>query len=390
MARIFGGAGGAGKSPAAHCRRPFPAKMGPARRPGRAARVGRPLKAGRSPGIGGGSAQILYVASTSSRPLSVPLRLILFGSAPALLIGVGTVGFRAIERLPWFESLYVTVITLTSVGYGDNPALSTGGRVLTLALAIGGISTIAVAASELIATIVNGELRDYVEKWRMEKDIGALEQHVIVCGYGHVGQHVCADLLADGVPVVVVDRRAAPLAAARGAGAHSLLGDATADTTLRRAGIDRARALIAVAGTDPDNVLITMTARLLRPLLPIVSRADEEATLPKLLRAGATRTARPHAIAGGRMAEAVLHPAVLDADLRMEEQVVLPGSGLDGQTVASSGLRARRGRILVAIKRLDGHVTFNPEDDATVAAGDILISLGSPEPADGSDERARP
>ncbi len=154
---------------------------------------------------------------------------------------------------------------------------------------------------------------------------------------------------------------------------------------MRRAGIERARALIAVAGTDPDNVLITMTARLLLPRLTIVSRAEEEATVPKLLRAGATRTARPHAIAGGCMAQAVLHPAVLDADLKMSEQLVMPGSALDGTTVGKSGLRARRGGMLVAIRRCDGQVAINPEDDAPVVAGDILITLGSRKREDPTD-----
>ena len=158
---------------------------------------------------------------------------------------------------------------------------------------------------------------------------------------------------------------------------------------MKHAGIERARALVAVAGTDSDNVLITMTARLLRPTLTIVSRADDEATVPKLLRAGATRTVSPHAIAGGRMAQAVLRPAVLDfiedatgkghPDLQMEEQFVRPGSPLDGKTVGTSGLRSRLGLILVAIKRPDGHLAFNPKDDAPVTAGDTLITLGSRE-----------
>src|SRR5262249_4023746 len=154
------------------------------------------------------------------------------------------------------------------------------GRILTITLAIGGISTVAVAATEFLSTLITGELKDFVGRWRMHKQLDALEQHVIVCGYGHIGQYVCADLLDSGVPVVVIDRRASSLVAARAAGAHALLGDATADATLRGAGIERARALIAVAGTDPDNVLITMTARLLVPDLPIVSRADEAAAVP--------------------------------------------------------------------------------------------------------------
>jgi len=301
--------------------------------------------------------------------------LLLFASAPAALIGVGTVGYRVTEGWPWFDAFYVAVITLTSLGYGDKSAFSIPGRILTLVLALGGVSTVAIAATELLRTILTGELPNELKNRRMAQRIESLRPHVIVCGYGHVGQHVCADLLGSGHPVVVIDRYEAAFAKARDSGAHVLLGDGTSDDTLRRAGIARARALIAVAGTDADNVLITMSARLLAPALTIVARAEDDATVPKLLRAGATRAASPHAIAGGRMAQAVLCPSVLDADLQMEEELVHPGSPLDGKTVGSSGLRARRGSILIAIKRLDGRLAFNPEDDAPVAAGDTLIIL---------------
>jgi voltage-gated potassium channel len=225
-------------------------------------------------------------SSQSPRRFPIPVRLAAFLSVPALLIGVGTVGYRLFEGWSWFDSFYVAVITL--------------------GLALGGISTIAVAATGLLSTIITGELRDYLGTRRMAKRIGALQGHVIVCGYGHVAQYLCADLLAGGADVVVIDRQEAPLVAAREAGAHSVLGDATADVTLSRAGIARARALVAAAGSDGDNVLITMAARLLCPALTIVSRAEDEAAVPKLLRAGATHTVSPDALAGKRMAQAVL------------------------------------------------------------------------------------
>jgi voltage-gated potassium channel len=335
------------------------------------------------------------VASPPPRKLPIPLRLLAFGSVPVFLIGFGTLGYRLLEGWSWFYSFYVSVITLTSIGYGERNPLSTSGRVFTMVLALGGISAVAVAATELLSTIITGELRDFWDKWRMGRRIEALDQHVIVCGYGHVGQHVCAELLGAGAAVVVIDRRDPALATASDAGALVVLGDASADATLSRAGIARARALVAVAGTDSENVLITMTARLLCPLLPIVSRAEEETAVPKLERAGATRTVTPDAIAGGLMAQAVLRPAVLDliedatgqghagsqkhVHMQMEEQLVHPGSPLDGKTVGTSGLRSRVGLILVAIKRRDGHMAFNPEDDAPVAAGDTLITLGSRE-----------
>lgn len=246
------------------------------------------------------------VATKPPRKLRLPLRLLIYASVPVLLIAVGTVGYRLFERWLWFDSFYVAVITLTSIGYGERAPVTMAGRVFTLALALGGIFTVAAAATELLGIIITGEFREFWGRRRMRKRIEALRQHVIVCGYGRVGQYICADLLRGGIPVVVVDRKGARLAAAGGAGAHVLLGDATADVTLRRAGIDRARALISAAGTDPDNVLITMTARLLAPDLPIVSRALDEATVQKLVRAGATETVTPHAIVGSHMVEAVL------------------------------------------------------------------------------------
>jgi voltage-gated potassium channel len=237
------------------------------------------------------------------------LRLLVFGSVPVFLITAGTVGYHVIEHWSWFDSLYVAVITLTSIGYDGKHAISPGGRIFTMVLALGGISTIAVAATELLGMIVTGELRDLWGNRRMRKRIEALEHHVIVCGYGRVGRQVCADLLRRGAPFVVIDRLDAQLATARDMGTHVVLGDATADNVLRMAGIERASALIASTGTDADNVLITLTAHLLSPALTIVARAEEEGTVHKLLSAGATDTVCPRTIVAGRLAQAALHLA---------------------------------------------------------------------------------
>lgn len=240
------------------------------------------------------------------------MRLLAIGSVPALLIAAGTVGYRFMEGWSWFDAFYVGVTTLTSIGYGDRAPVTIAGRVFTMALAIGGIFTFAVAATEILSTIITGELHDFLGKRRMGHRIKALRQHVIVCGFDHSGRRACAELRGAGFAVVVIDPREASLMAARDAGALSLLGDATRDDVLREAGIERARALIAVATTDAENVVITMTARGLHPTLPIVARAQDEATVPNFLRAGATRTVSPHAIVGERIALAVLRPAVLD------------------------------------------------------------------------------
>jgi voltage-gated potassium channel len=313
--------------------------------------------------------------------------LVAFGSVPVSLIVGGTVGYHILERWSWFDSLYVTVITLTSIGYGDKHAYSPAGRVFTMVLALGGIFTVAVAATEILSTIITGELRDYWENRRMNKRIEALEQHVIVCGYGNVGRQVCANLASSGVPLVVIDRLDTAFAAARDEGVHALWGDAAADAILRRAGIERARALLALAGTDADNVLITMTAHQLSPPLSIVARALEDATVPKLQLAGAARTVSPPAIVAGRVTHAVLHPTALEfievvtkaahTDLELEERAIDPGSALDGATVGTTGLRSGSGSILVAIKHADGRLAFNPGYDAKVVAGDTLITLSA-------------
>jgi voltage-gated potassium channel len=311
-------------------------------------------------------------------------RLLAFASVPVSLVTGGTIGYHIIEGWAWFNALYATVITLTSIGYEGKYPLTTAGRVFTMFLAVGGIFTVAAAAAEILRIVITGELRDYRGKQRMRRRIAALEQHIIVCGHGQVGQSVCRGLRDSGVPFVVVDRQVEALAMVRDRGALSVLGDATADATLADAGIGRARALIATTGTDPENVLITMTARLLAPTLTIVARAKEETTVPKLLRAGATQTISPHAVVAGRLAQAVLRPAVLDLfqiatsdrhpGLQVEEQLVAPGGPLDGKTVGTSGL-CTQAQLVIAIKRQDGRVVFNPGGDTPLAAGDTLITL---------------
>ncbi len=250
------------------------------------------------------------MALPSPRRFAIPVRVVAFCTLPAALIAGGTFGYHWIERWSWFYAFYVAVMTLTSIGHSEMQPLSNIGRFFTMLLALGGISTFALAAAQLLGLIVTGALRDSRNEKRMQKQIDALVRHVIVCGYGDVGRHVCADLRRAGVPTVVIDRDPAVLAEAAKSGALALAGDATADTALSQAGIARARALIAAAGTDGENVLITMTARLLHAGLPIVARVEEEATSAKLMRAGATLTVSPYAIAGGRMAQAILRPAV--------------------------------------------------------------------------------
>jgi voltage-gated potassium channel len=351
---------------------------------GPAAFAGAPDDAPARPAREGAHAYIAGVASSPLPKLSPPARLLALAGLPTLFIVGGTLGYCAIEGWPWVDALYKTVATLTATG-ADMP-LTKLGRLFTIALALGGIFIVALAVTEVLRTVITGELRLYLEKRHMEKHIEQLEGHVIVCGYGRVGASACEHLQASGAPFVVIDSQTSALVEARAAGANAVLGDATVDAVLHRAGIARARALVTAASTDSANVLITMTARLLNPTLPIVARAIDEGTVPKLMRAGATRTVSPYAIGGGRIAEAVLCPATLDLievaatqqldGVQLAEEPVGSGSALETSTIGASGLRSRLGLILLALKRRGGEIVFNPADDAVLAAGDTMIVMG--------------
>jgi voltage-gated potassium channel len=329
----------------------------------------------------------------SVRPRLTPFgsRLLIVVLCPIVLLGIGTAGYEAIEGWSAFDALYMTVITLTTVGFGEVHPLSTGGRAFTVFLALGGVFTLFYTATEVARAVISGELRRLLGRRRMEKRIADLRQHVIVCGYGRVGQYVCDEFSRRGVPFVVVERSSERLAEVNMPHGHPLLGDATTDGTLREAGIERARALVVVVATDADNLFITMSARLLNDKIPIIARAEEPTSLEKLRRAGATRVVAPYVIGGNRVAQAVLHPSVLDLievgtqrehlDLQIEELQIATGSALRGQTVAASGLRTI-GLILVAIKRASGHMEFNPPDDHRLGDGDTLIVMGRREQLD--------
>jgi voltage-gated potassium channel len=317
---------------------------------------------------------------------SARLRVLVAGLAPLALVAVGTVGYRLIEQWGWFDALYMTVITLTTVGYGETHPLGHGGRAFTIALALGGIFTLFFTTTEVLRAVISGEIQSLLGRRRMEKKLASLTAHVIVCGFGRVGRQVCQDFSEAQVPFVAVDKEATRLADFDVAHGHPLVGDATLDEVLEQAGIARARALVAVVTSDAENVFITMSARLLNPALPIVARAEEASAVPKLQRAGATRVVSPYVIGGGRVVQAVLRPAVLDfievatrsehLELQLEELPLRAGAALTGVTLAASGLRDQFSLIVVAIKQRGGHMVFNPPDALTLAEGDTIIALG--------------
>jgi voltage-gated potassium channel len=317
----------------------------------------------------------------------------------AVFIGGGTLGFVLIEGWPAFDALYMTVITLTTVGYLEVHPLSQAGRAFTMVLALGGVFTFFYVAGDLIRGMVSGEVASLFGRQRMERQLQALRNHMIVCGFGRMGHLVCEQFSNQGLPFVIVEQEASLLEGFRIPHGIPLNGDATSEDVLRHAGVERARALVTAAASDADNLYITMTARLLNDKLLIVARAEEEAAERKLKRAGATRVVSPYVIGGQRVAQAVLRPNVMDfielatrsehLELQIEETEIEPGSVLAGQSLKDSAIRSDLGIIIVAIKKPAGRMLFNPESSTVIEAGDLLITLGHRQQLDRLEKLAR-
>jgi voltage-gated potassium channel len=303
----------------------------------------------------------------------LPRRFILWVLVPSLITVAGTLGYWLIEpQYSLFDALYMTVITITTVGYGEVHPLGPAGKAFTIVLLLGGGAAFLYAATEVVRTVVSGELRQTIEKKRMERNLAELNNHTIICGYGRMGRHVCHEFSKQKLPFVIIDRRAEALQDFKVPYGIAVVGDATSDEVLLRAGVDRAEALVTVAASDADNLYITMSARLLNEKLVIVARAEGEQAEKKLRRAGATRVVTPYAIGGAKVALAVLRPNVVDfielatktehLELQIEEALIGADSPLIGTPLSAS--------------RLDGSMVYTPPPEAVIGAGDMLIALG--------------
>lgn len=320
-------------------------------------------------------------------------------AVPLLLLVVGTLGYHVVEGWGYFDALYMTVITLTTVGYGETHPLSPAGRLFTIFLSLGGIFSVFYAATEMIRAVVSGEVGQLLGRSRLERNLSQLADHIIVCGYGRMGRFVCREFVEAGIPFVVIDRGAENLAAFDLKHGIPLQGDATSDALLKRARVDRARALVTVVASDADNLYITMSARFLNERLYIVARSEDEHGVEKLTRAGASRVISPYSIGGHRVAQAVLRPSVMDfielatrrgrEAVQIEEVRVAAHSRLAGKTLIELRLRQDLGVAVVVIRKPDGNMVVSPEGETRVQADDILIVLGRRDKLDVVDEMAR-
>lgn len=314
-------------------------------------------------------------------------RLVLPIVIPLILLGIGTLGFRIIEgsEWSWLDAFYMATITLTTVGFLEVHPLSNPGRFFTSIYALFGIFTLFYLATQLVRFVVSGEIRAGLGKRLMEKNLATIHDHMIICGFGRMGQQVAKEFERQDLPYVVIDRDAAAWRRAVRPKGLLVHGDATSDEILKRAGVTRARSLVTVVSSDADNLYITMSARLLNANLQIVARAEDPAAEEKLRRAGANRVVSPYLIGGQRMAQAVLRPTVVDfidlatrserAWLQIEEIEILPGSALAGKTLQACHFREQQINV-VAIRNSQGELLAPPTAQSTIEPGSILIVLG--------------
>jgi voltage-gated potassium channel len=313
-----------------------------------------------------------------------PLKLVV--AALLVLTAGGTVGFHFIEGWSWFDSLYMVVITLSTVGYQEVHPLTFAGRVFCIALIVSGVALVFLMIGAATQALLEFELVKVFGKRRMEWDIASLKDHYIICGAGRVGHSVAHELARKPCPFLIIETTEAS-ASLLDPKWLVVVGDAASEKTLREAGIDRAAGLVAATTTDATNIYIVLTARSLNPRLKIIARASEEAAEKHLKTAGADIVISPYAAAGHRIAQSFLRPHLLDFldiasdrsgtfQMLIEEIRIAPQSSLVGATVGSSGIHHTFGIMILAIRHADGNTRFNPEAQEVIGPDDFLIAMG--------------
>jgi len=308
--------------------------------------------------------------------------------ALASAIVFGTIGFHLVEGWTLADSLYMTVQTLTTVGYGDLPPHTARGRAFAIVVMLIGAGGVALFVSTIVQSVVQSELLSTFGQRRLSKRMSKLRDHYIICGSGRVGSHLVRDLLSANETFVLIENDQQRAAEFSQRGISVLVGDATLEESLREVGVQHARGLAACLPNDADNVYVVLTARDLNPNLRIVARAAEEQAEAKLIRAGANHVVAPTIIGGHRMAVALTKPAVSEfmdsitaneLGLGFEQVEIDAASSLIGKELRATPIRAELDVVIVSIRRQSGDVFFNPAAEAVIEAGDILIAIGRAE-----------
>lgn len=339
-------------------------------------------------------------AGTAARVDSATPRNIRFRRSPldrlrrgliilAVVFVASVLGFRFVGGYDWIEAVWMVVITIASVGYGEHSASSPAVQVLTIAVIVLGMTSAAYAGGGLIQMLFEGELARVLEQRRTSRGIEELNQHVVVCGMGRIGQILAADLHQRRQPFVIIDIDPEKLVAAESRNYLFLTGDATDDTVLLAAGIKRAKTLVSVLPSDTANVFITLTARNLSPNLTIISRAEHRTTEKKLLQAGANKVVLPAVIGARQVERLITRPSTADLvdrvtetsfqDFQLDEVAVVDRGKLAGVTVAATEAHRRHRLLVVAVRQTDGNMVFNPDAAYTFRTGDVVIVMGHAE-----------
>jgi voltage-gated potassium channel len=315
-------------------------------------------------------------------------RFILIVVAIVTTLTIGTVGFIVIDGYPPFDAFYMSLTTMTTVGYGEIHPLSQAGRIFNSFLIVFGVTTIFIAIGAMTQTIIELEFGDAIGKRRNKRMIDNLKDHYIICGYGRVGRGAAHELRHAGVPFVVVDNNPDRAERAMLAGMLAVAADSTQDETLRLVGIERARGLVAALATDADNLFVLLSAKGLNPQIYVATRAAEEGAEAKMRRAGADAVFAPYAMTGHRLAQSLLRPHVVQfldfttkdvgEDIAIEQVRVSGASEMVSKTIKEMQLRKEVGVIVMAIRKESGEMVFNPPAETAVQGGDYLIVMGRP------------
>lgn len=310
-----------------------------------------------------------------------------------LLAGVmviGTAGYIALEGWSFLDALYMTVITMASVGFEEVRDITNdvSARIWTILVIVAGVGTVAYGISSLVQMLVEGTITGYFRRRRMDQMIDKLSGHYLVCGLGRVGREVAAEFSSSGIPFVVIDEDPDAIGECQDRGYLAVLGNAADDSVLEAAGVSRAGGLVAAVDSDADNVFVVLSARRANPNLHIVARTDSDDSAMKLKMAGANRTISPYAVGGKHLARLAVHPSVVDyldvvqageggSELRLEELAVPEGSPLANRKIGELTFPGDGGGArVVAIRHSDDTFNLDPSDDDEVVAGDRLILLG--------------
>jgi voltage-gated potassium channel len=304
-----------------------------------------------------------------------------------VLMAVGSAGYMIIEGWNFMDAFYMTIITMATVGYGEVHPVSFAGRILTVVLILLGVGFFLYVAGNIIQFLVEGRIRLVLGRRKLDKQINKIKGHYIICGYGRIGRVLARFLTARHIDVVVIERNQNRVAKMDEDGILYLMGEATDESILERAGIQRAKGIVTAVATDADNVFLVLIAKQLNPHLFIVARATQNNAKKTLLAAGADKVISPYDLGARRMAHAILRPTVIrflemafadeSVDIQIEEIRVGPTSRMVGKTMKDSGIRRDYDLMIMVIRKADDAMTFNPKADTVIETGDIMVVVGS-------------